>query len=104
MNPHTHPSISSVAWRYSRTAVALHWGLALLIAFIAALGWYMMSIEDEPGSGWYFNLHKSLGIVMASLVAVRIGWRSLTGRSPCRRRFRSGSASSLKPRNGCSTC
>lgn len=82
MNPHTHPSISSVAWRYSRTAVALHWGLALLIAFIAALGWYMMSIEDEPGSGWYFNLHKSLGIVMASLVVVRIGWRSLNRPEP----------------------
>ena len=82
MNPHTHPASSSLAWRYSRTAVALHWGIALLIAFMAALGWYMMSIEDEPGSGWYFNLHKSLGIVTALLVALRIGWRSLNRPEP----------------------
>ena len=82
MNPHTPSSSSSVAWRYSRTAVALHWGIAVLIAFMAALGWYMMSIEDEPGSGWYFNLHKSLGIVIASLVVVRVCWRLLNRPQP----------------------
>lgn len=76
MTLNTLPPPSPLTWRYTRTAIALHWGLALLIAFMAALGWYMMSIEDEPGSGWYFNLHKSLGIVLALLVVVRIGWRS----------------------------
>jgi cytochrome b561 len=82
MTLNTRPSTSTFTWRYTGTAIALHWGIALLIAFIAALGWYMMSIEDEPGSGWYFNLHKSLGIVMALLVAVRIGWRSLNRPEP----------------------
>lgn len=35
----------------------------------------MMSIEEQPGSGWYFNLHKSIGLVVAGLVALRLGWR-----------------------------
>ena len=39
------------------------------------LGWYMMSIEDSPGSDWYFNLHKSIGFVVLVLVFVRSAWR-----------------------------
>jgi cytochrome b561 len=31
--------------------------------------------EDEPGSAWYFELHKSIGLVIALLAAVRIVWR-----------------------------
>lgn len=42
----------------------------------------MMLIEDEPGSGCYFNLHKSLGIVTASLVVVRVFWRLLNRPQP----------------------
>ena len=42
---------------------------------MAALGWYMMSIEEEAGSSWYFELHKSIGLVVALLVAARIAWR-----------------------------
>ncbi|MEO8525697.1 MAG: cytochrome b/b6 domain-containing protein, partial [Caldimonas sp.] len=38
-------------------------------------GWYMMSVEHEPGSVGYFDLHKSVGIVIAFLVATRILWR-----------------------------
>lgn len=63
------------AWRYATPAVLLHWTLALLIAGMLALGWYMMSVEDEPGSDRYFMLHKSIGLVMFVLVLVRFGWR-----------------------------
>lgn len=63
------------AWRYGRTAVALHWTLAVLLVATTALGLFMMSIEDEPGSGWYFDLHKSVGIVIALLVGARVVWR-----------------------------
>ena len=60
---------------YAAPAIALHWILALLITGMVGLGWFMMSIEDDPGSDWYFNLHKSVGIVIALLVALRILWR-----------------------------
>ena len=35
----------------------------------------MVSIEDEPGSGWYFALHISLGLTAALLLAMRLMWR-----------------------------
>ena len=63
-------------WRYGWPAIFLHWVLALLIAALAGLGWYMMSIEEEPNSGWYFDLHKSFGIVAFALVLLRVWWRS----------------------------
>ena len=73
------PTISAhttSAWRYSRIAVALHWALALLIVVLVGLGWFMMSIEDEPGSTRFFDLHKSLGLTLLALVVVRIAWRA----------------------------
>lgn len=62
-------------WHYSRPAMVLHWTVALLLATMAALGWFMMTIEDAPGSIWYFDLHRSLGLVFAVLVALRLVWR-----------------------------
>ncbi|WP_228526975.1 cytochrome b [Noviherbaspirillum soli] len=63
------------AWRYSGVAVLLHWLLALLIAGMVGLGWYMTAIEDDPGADKYFNLHKSIGIVIFGLVLIRAVWR-----------------------------
>ena len=62
-------------WKYTATARSFHWILAGLLPAMAALGWYMMSIEKEPNSGWYFDLHKSIGITVFSLVALRLAWR-----------------------------
>jgi cytochrome b561 len=53
----------------------LHWLIAALLAAIAAVGWYMMSIEDEPDAGWYFSQHKSVGLLIGLLVLARIAWR-----------------------------
>lgn len=61
--------------RYGLVAVGFHWVLALLIPGMIALGWYMMSIEREPGSAWYFNLHKAIGLLIAVLVLLRLFWR-----------------------------
>jgi cytochrome b561 len=63
-------------WKYARPAVFLHWTLALLIAGLLALGWYMMTIEHEPGGAWYIGIHKSFGILVFGLVAVRVLWRA----------------------------
>lgn len=66
--------------RYATTAVALHWLLAILLVGMIGVGWYMMSIEDEPGSDKFFTLHKSIGLVVLALVAWRLTWR--LGHSP----------------------
>lgn len=72
----SHLPISTLSTRaYAPLAVWLHWTLALLIIGMIGLGWYMLSIEDDPGAGWFFNLHKSIGLIIAGLVLLRLVWR-----------------------------
>ena len=65
----------STPWRYSPPAVLLHWLLALLIVFMAGLGWWMMTVEHEPGGREWIYLHQSVGLVVAALVLLRVLWR-----------------------------
>ena len=65
----------SAQWRYGMPAIVLHWVLALLIVFMAGLGWYMMTVEHEPGGEWYIDLHKSVGLIVLTLVLLRVLWR-----------------------------
>jgi cytochrome b561 len=67
---------SPAPWKYRRPAIWLHWLCALLIVGLLCLGWYMMAIEDDPGSGWYFDQHKSFGLLLFALVLIRVVWRS----------------------------
>ena len=57
----TEETVAAFAEPYSSPAKLLHWTLALLLPVQIGMGWYMLSIEDQPGSGWYFALHISLG-------------------------------------------
>lgn len=75
MHDRTTPATAPARWHYATPAIFLHWTLAILIATLVAVGWYMMSIEDDPGSERFFNLHKSVGIVVFALVLLRIVWR-----------------------------
>lgn len=68
-------SASPAVWRYGRPAIILHWVLAALIVFMTGLGWYMMTIERQPQGPWYFDLHRSVGLVVFALVLLRIVWR-----------------------------
>jgi cytochrome b561 len=70
----------SADWGYSTPAIVLHWLLAALIAFMAGLGWYMMTVEREPGGPPLFDLHKSVGLIVMALVLLRLLWR--TGHRP----------------------
>jgi cytochrome b561 len=70
------PGSTATTWNYSPLAVGLHWVIAALIIGLIGLGWYMMSVEKQPGSGWLFDLHKSLGLTVFGLIVVRIVWRA----------------------------
>src|SRR5512139_572255 len=63
--------------RYTRTAVALHWVVAVLVIAQFAWGWWMQQIPKQPVGPRVdaFNLHKSFGMVILALMLVRIGWR-----------------------------
>jgi cytochrome b561 len=62
-------------WKFSGFAISMHWGSVVALALTAALGSYMMSIEDEPGVGWYFAQHKSWGLAFGLLLVMRLAWR-----------------------------
>lgn len=62
--------------RYNRTAISLHWCIALLLVGQFAFGWYLGSIpRGTPERGYFVNLHKSIGLLIGLLILLRIGWR-----------------------------
>lgn len=63
---------ASGAPKYQRTAILLHWLLAVLLIALIALGLYMTGLpRNTPARGGYFNLHKSLGLLAFALIALR---------------------------------
>ncbi len=63
--------------RYMTPAIALHWLLALLMLVLVILGWFMIGIaRGTSARGFYFNLHKSIGIVGGVAVILQLWWRA----------------------------
>lgn len=82
MNPTVTPGKAPASWRYATPAIVLHWTLAVFIAFMAGLGWWMMTIEKTPEGPWWFDLHKSLGLILFTLVLLRVVWRAIHAPAP----------------------
>jgi cytochrome b561 len=69
--------------RYPRATVALHWIVAALIIVLLATGWYMVGIpKDTSPRAFFFNLHKSLGIVAAAFILALIVYRARRAAPP----------------------
>lgn len=50
--------------------------MVLLIFTMFGLGWYMVELPDgSPERAWFFALHKSIGLTIALLALIRLGWR-----------------------------
>lgn len=64
--------------RYTTVARVLHWAIALAVVAQFTLGWWMQSIPKSPPGqrADVFNLHKSIGLTILVLMALRILWRS----------------------------
>jgi cytochrome b561 len=90
--------------QYTKTAIVLHWLIAIAIFAMFGLGWFMADIpKDQPKAmsfdlfdlgfytwnmatemtprTFYFNLHKSVGITLLALIVLRLFWR-ITHRPP----------------------
>jgi cytochrome b561 len=84
--------------RYTKTAKVLHWLIAIGIFGMFALGWFMQALPKEAPKAmafdlfnlgiytwqmaeeisprsFYFNLHKSIGVTLLTLIFIRILWR-----------------------------
>ena len=67
--------------RYTRTAMALHWFLALAILGAFALGLYVADLSPSPERLQLITWHKWAGITILALSGWRLLWR-LTHRPP----------------------
>lgn len=88
----------STTTRYTKTAVILHWLIAIAIFSMFALGWFMEGLPKEGAKQtaydlfnfgiytwqladaatprtFYFNLHKSIGVTILGLIVIRVLWR-----------------------------
>ena len=62
---------------YAPPVVLLHWFLVLLVFTLCGLGWYMVDIpKGTPPVAYFYNLHKSIGIVAALPIVLLIWWRA----------------------------
>lgn len=63
------------AQRYTLPAILLHWVQAILVVWLLWLGWTMTDLPKGAERSAAYGLHKSLGLLMLLLVAVRLLWR-----------------------------
>ena len=62
--------------RYTRTAIALHWLIALAVLGQIAFGWYLEAVpRGVPLRTVAVNYHKSTGILIGLLILARLAWR-----------------------------
>lgn len=84
--------------RYTKTAVILHWLIAIGILGMFAFGWFMTDLpreapkqtsydlfnlgiytwelaKEQSPRTFYYNLHKSIGVTLLALIAFRVFWR-----------------------------
>ena len=90
--------------KYTNVAIVLHWLIGIAILFMFVLGWFMTELpketpkttsfdifnlglitwgveEEQSQRSFYFNLHKSVGLSLLMLIALRMYWR-FTHRPP----------------------
>lgn len=68
--------------RWNRFAQLLHWLIALLIVGLGIVGLWMTSMQPSPDKIKIYLLHKSFGITLLMLVALRLVWRLASKHPP----------------------
>jgi cytochrome b561 len=61
--------------RYTKTAMALHWLIALLIVANVGLAWAWPSLLPDAQVRPAIDLHKSIGVTVLGLAIMRLLWR-----------------------------
>jgi len=62
--------------RYTRTAIGLHWLMALLIIGLFSVGLYMTGLKLTPHKLQVYSWHKWAGVTVFLLAAIRLAWRA----------------------------
>lgn len=72
-----------MGWRngpesFGAVSRALHWAMAALILVQLALGLWLGRTQPTLGTLWLYGLHKTLGISVLGLLALRLLWHRLS--------------------------
>lgn len=59
---------------YGIVSRLLHWGMALAILAMLALGTWIHRMTPDLSNLWLYGLHKSVGLTLLALVLVRFAW------------------------------
>ena len=60
---------------YGSLTRILHWLVGIMIITMLTVGFYMTSIPDSDQKWEIYGLHKATGVIVLSLVVVRLLWR-----------------------------
>ena len=64
---------------YGAFAKALHWGMALMILVLIAVGTYMAGLDkDDPSKMQIMGLHKSFGVIFMQFAILRVIWSRIS--------------------------
>ncbi len=61
--------------KFTPTAIALHWLMAIGLTSVFAFGLYMADLPLSPNKLKFFSWHKWAGVTLFLLVIVRLAWR-----------------------------
>lgn len=67
---------------YPAVSKGLHWGVAVLVGGLLALGFYMTGLPLSPQKLQYYSWHKWAGVSVFALAWVRLAWRWLQPAPP----------------------
>lgn len=67
---------------YSRSAIALHWAIALLVFALFPLGIYMVDLPLSPQKLKLYSWHKWAGFTVFLLAVLRAAWRATHAAPP----------------------
>ncbi len=72
-------SMKNTPERWGSVSKSLHWLIALLILALGIVGLLMGELPRTPKYFWVYTAHKSIGITVLALVALRLLWRLYAG-------------------------
>ena len=74
-------SIRDNSDHWGAISIGLHWLSFLLVVAVGLIGWLMTDMPTGVQKIQVYSLHKSLGLTVLALTAMRLLWR-LSGRAP----------------------
>jgi cytochrome b561 len=74
----TLPGFRNSGQSFGLVTRLIHWAMALGVIGALALGSYIARMKVDLSNLWLFGLHKSIGLTLFALLALRLLWHALS--------------------------